>query len=118
MHARARARLLNRTYVEYVVCKPEDLARIQEALDAIDAAALPLAFLTGAQVIELSIRPRTGEIILVMGAIGGVGRIPGYLHEVYGVVLSLKSCSSSLPPLSNRTLCCILDGPRNCSHFS
>ena len=65
---------VNRAYAEYVACKSEDLAKIPETLDAIDAAALPLVLLTGAQVIEVGIRPRAGEIILVTGAIGGVGR--------------------------------------------
>jgi NADPH:quinone reductase-like Zn-dependent oxidoreductase len=34
--------LVNRTYAEYVVCKSKDMAKIPEALDAINAAALPL----------------------------------------------------------------------------
>ena len=51
----------NRSYAEYVVCKPEDLAKIPETPDAIDAAALPLVLLTGAQVIEVGIRPKPGE---------------------------------------------------------
>jgi NADPH:quinone reductase-like Zn-dependent oxidoreductase len=66
--------MVNRSYAEYVVCKPEDLARTPATLDSVKAAALPLVLLTGAQVIELGVRPRSGEIILITGAIGGVGR--------------------------------------------
>src|ERR1035438_1213058 len=76
--------LVNRTYAEYVVCKPEDLAKIPETLDAIDAAALPLVLLTGAQVIEVGIRPRAGGIILVTGAIGGVGRTAVHVAKQHG----------------------------------
>jgi NADPH:quinone reductase-like Zn-dependent oxidoreductase len=76
--------LVNRTYAEYVVCKPEDLARTPEDLDSIDAAALPLVFLTGAQVIELGIRPRSGETILVTGAMGGVGRTAVHVAKQHG----------------------------------
>jgi NADPH:quinone reductase-like Zn-dependent oxidoreductase len=76
--------LVNRTYAEYVVCKPEDLAKIPETLDVIDAAALPLVLLTGAQVIEVGIRPRAGEIILITGAIGGVGRTAVHVAKQHG----------------------------------
>jgi NADPH:quinone reductase-like Zn-dependent oxidoreductase len=76
--------LVNRTYAEYVVCKSVDLARIPEQLDGIDAAALPLVLLTGAQVIEVGIRPRAGEVILITGAIGGVGRTAAHVAKQHG----------------------------------
>jgi NADPH:quinone reductase-like Zn-dependent oxidoreductase len=76
--------LVNRSYAEYVVCKPEDLAKMPEALDAIDAAALPLVLLTGSQLIEAGIRPRPGEVILVTGAIGGVGRTAVHVAKQHG----------------------------------
>jgi len=61
--------------------------RTPGALDAIDAAVLPLVLLTGAQVIEVGIQPRPGETILITGAIGGVGRTA--VH-----VAKLGHCSS------------------------
>jgi NADPH:quinone reductase-like Zn-dependent oxidoreductase len=76
--------LVNRSYAEYVVCKPEDLARTPETLDSIDAAALPLVLLTGSQVIELGVRPRSGETILVTGALGGVGRTAVHVAKQHG----------------------------------
>jgi NADPH:quinone reductase-like Zn-dependent oxidoreductase len=76
--------LVNRSYAEYVVCKAEDLARTPDELDAIDAAALPLVLLTGAQVIEAGIRPRSGETILITGAIGGVGRTAVHVAKQHG----------------------------------
>src|ERR1017187_6892886 len=85
--------LVNRSYAEYVLCKPEDLARIPAALDGIDAAALPLVLLTGAQVIEIGIRPRFGEVILITGAIGGVGRTAVHVAKQHGahVIVGVRS---------------------------
>jgi len=77
--------LVNHSYAEYVACKPADLARTPDALDAIDAAALPLVLLTGAQVIEAGIQPRPGETILITGAIGGVGRTAVHVAKQHGV---------------------------------
>ena len=85
--------LVNRSYAEYVVCKPVDLARTPENLDGIDAAALPLVLLTGSQVIEVGVRPRPGEIILVTGAIGGVGRTAVHVAKQHGahVIAGVRS---------------------------
>lgn len=66
--------LANRTYAEYVTCKAEFLAPIPEALDAFEAGVLPLVVTTGTQLIELGVGPRSGERLLVTGALGGVGR--------------------------------------------
>jgi NADPH:quinone reductase-like Zn-dependent oxidoreductase len=94
--------LVNRSYAEYVVCKPEDLARIPDRLDSIEAAALPLVLLTGAQVIERGVRPRSGETILVSGAIGGVGRTAVHVarrhgaHVIAGVRASQKAEAEGL----------------------
>lgn len=76
--------LVNRSYAEYVVCKPEDLAPTPGTLDSINAAALPLVLLTGAQVIEVGVRPRSGETILITGAIGGVGRTAVHVAKLHG----------------------------------
>jgi NADPH:quinone reductase-like Zn-dependent oxidoreductase len=76
--------LVNRSYAEYVVCKPEDLARIPDNLDPVEAAALPLVLLTGSQVIELGVRPRSGETVLVTGAVGGVGRTAVHVAKQHG----------------------------------
>jgi NADPH:quinone reductase-like Zn-dependent oxidoreductase len=77
--------LVNHAYAEYVACKAEDLARIPDNLDGIEAAALPLVMLTGAQVIERGVRPRSGETLLVTGAVGGVGRTAVHVARSHGV---------------------------------
>jgi NADPH:quinone reductase-like Zn-dependent oxidoreductase len=76
--------LVSRSYADYVVCKPEDLAKTPKALDPIDAAALPLVLLTGAQVIERGIQPGSGAVILITDAIGGVGRTAVHVAKQHG----------------------------------
>jgi NADPH:quinone reductase-like Zn-dependent oxidoreductase len=66
--------LVNRAYAEYVVDKEEAWAEVPASMDPIDAAALPLVTLTGTQLIEEAVRPRSGEVVLVTGAVGSVGR--------------------------------------------
>jgi NADPH:quinone reductase-like Zn-dependent oxidoreductase len=85
--------LVNRSYAEYVVCKPEELARIPKGLDPIDAAALPLVLLTGSQLIELGIRPEPKQVILITGAVGGVGRTAVHVAKQHGayVIAGVRS---------------------------
>jgi NADPH:quinone reductase-like Zn-dependent oxidoreductase len=66
--------LVTRAYAEYVVDKEETWAEMPASMDAVDAGALPLVTLTGTQLIEQAVRPRSGEIVLVTGAVGSVGR--------------------------------------------
>ena len=66
--------LVNRAYAEYVVARQDAWAGLPDTLDLIDAAALPLVVLTGSQLIDEAVRPRPGEVVLVTGAVGSVGR--------------------------------------------
>jgi NADPH:quinone reductase-like Zn-dependent oxidoreductase len=66
--------LVNRAYAEYVVEKEEAWAELPASMDPVDAGALPLVTLTGTQLIEDAVRPRSGEVVLVTGAVGSVGR--------------------------------------------
>lgn len=77
--------LVNHTYAEYVVCKAEDLAPIPAELSYEKAAALPLVVTTGAQLIEEGVRPRSGETVLITGALGGVGRTAAHVAKQHGV---------------------------------
>jgi NADPH:quinone reductase-like Zn-dependent oxidoreductase len=61
-------------YAERVVAKDEAWAEVPEGWNLADAAALPLATLTGSQLVEESLAPRPSETILVTGALGSVGR--------------------------------------------
>jgi len=62
------------TYAELCAVKAELLAKVPEELDLVAAAALPLATVTGNQLISVAAAPQSGQSVLVSGALGGVGR--------------------------------------------
>jgi NADPH:quinone reductase-like Zn-dependent oxidoreductase len=76
--------LVHHGYAEYVVDAQEAFARIPDGLDLQEAAALPLVVLTGAQLVEEATKPRKGELLLVTGAVGGVGRSAVYAARKLG----------------------------------
>lgn len=62
-------------YAERVVAPVDSWAKVPEGLDLVEAGALPLVLLTGAQLIEDAVRPAAGQVVLVTGAAGSVGRV-------------------------------------------
>ncbi len=92
------------TYAEYVLCKAEILALMPEGLDPADAGAFPLVLQTGAQLIEKGIGPKSGQRLLVTGALGGVGRTAVHVakqHGAYviaGVRASQRAVAAELNP--------------------
>lgn len=95
--------LANGTYAEYTVAKADVLAPIPDALDFVEAAAIPLVSTTGAQLIERAIKIQAGQRVLVTGALGGVGRSAVHVavqhgaHVLAGVRASQKEEASTLP---------------------
>jgi len=71
-------------YAEYVVDAQEGFARVPDGLELQQAAALPLVVLTGTQLMEEATKPRKGELVLVTGALGGVGRSAVYAARKLG----------------------------------
>jgi NADPH:quinone reductase-like Zn-dependent oxidoreductase len=76
--------LVHHGYAEYVVEAQDGFARMPDGLDLQQAAALPLVVLTGAQLMEEATKPRKGELVLVTGALGGVGRSAVYAARKLG----------------------------------
>ena len=66
--------MANGTYAELAVAKADVLAPVPDALTFEQAAALPLVVLTGAQLIDRAVKIERGQTILILGALGGVGR--------------------------------------------
>jgi NADPH:quinone reductase-like Zn-dependent oxidoreductase len=93
--------LVSQSYAEYLVTRAEHLTVIPDGLQLEDSAALPLVVTTGAQLIHL-IQPKSGDIVLVTGAVGGVGRTAVYIaktmgaHVIAGVRASQRTEASSL----------------------
>lgn len=68
----------DRTYAEFVTVPSAVLALVPDGLDIEQAGALPLVVSTGAGLME-RIAPQRGDIVLVTGALGGVGRTAVYV---------------------------------------
>ncbi len=85
--------LTNATYAEYATVKADVLALIPDGLSYEQAAALPLVLTTGAQLIERGVMPQPGWIVLVTGAVGGVGRTAVHVARQHGarVIAGVKS---------------------------
>lgn len=84
--------LVNASYAEYLVAKAEHLTVVPDGLDLEDAGALPLVVTTGAQLAQ-HLQPRSGQTVLITGAVGSVGRSAVYMAQVLGarVIAGVKS---------------------------
>jgi NADPH:quinone reductase-like Zn-dependent oxidoreductase len=66
--------LSNKTYAELVAVDDSDVTHLPDGMDLADAAAIPLIALTGNQLVRLATNVQTGQVVLVTGALGSVGR--------------------------------------------
>ncbi len=93
--------LVNGSYAEYLTARADHLTVIPDGLDVEQAAALPLVTTTGAQLTQ-HIQPKRGDLVLVTGALGSVGRSALYLAKslgarvIAGVKTEQKAEASSL----------------------
>jgi NADPH:quinone reductase-like Zn-dependent oxidoreductase len=76
--------LANGTYAELTTAKADVLAPIPDKLSFEQAAALPLVLLTGAQLIERALKVEPGWRVLVLGAVGSVGRSAVFVAQQHG----------------------------------
>jgi NADPH:quinone reductase-like Zn-dependent oxidoreductase len=66
--------LSNSTYAELVAVKDSDVTHLPDGVDLADAAAIPLISLTGDQLVRLAANVNQGQVVLITGALGSVGR--------------------------------------------
>jgi len=78
---------VNAAHAERVVAKAEAWAPVPAELDLLEAAAIPLVALTGAQLVDEAIAPSAGQTILVTGALGGVGRTAVFAAKARGATV-------------------------------
>jgi NADPH:quinone reductase-like Zn-dependent oxidoreductase len=76
--------LVNGAYAELVVAPTDAWAEVPPELDLVEAGALPLVLLTGAQLIEEGLEPGQGDVVLVTGALGSVGRVAVFVAKSRG----------------------------------
>jgi NADPH:quinone reductase-like Zn-dependent oxidoreductase len=74
------------TYAELCVVKAAILAKVPKGLDLIQAAALPLVTTTGNQLISAT-GIKAGQTVLVVGAVGNVGRSAVFTAKQRGAVV-------------------------------
>jgi NADPH:quinone reductase-like Zn-dependent oxidoreductase len=72
------------TYAELLVDKAALFARVPASMDLVEAAAIPLAGVTGCQLISVASGLQTGQTVLVSGAAGAVGRSAVYIAKASG----------------------------------
>ena len=66
--------LSNRTYAELVAVDDSDVTHLPDGVDLEDAAAIPLIALTGDQLVRHATNVHKGQVVLITGALGSVGR--------------------------------------------
>ncbi len=76
--------MVSHSYAEYLTANVDALCAIPEGLDPVAAGVLPLVTLTGAQLIEKGVQPKSGEVVLVTGAVGSVGRTAVFVAKQRG----------------------------------
>ena len=62
------------TYAELVAVDDSIVTHLPDGVDLADAAAIPLISLTGDQLVRLAAKVQKGQVVLVTGALGSVGR--------------------------------------------
>jgi NADPH:quinone reductase-like Zn-dependent oxidoreductase len=76
-HFKAGDRVLalsNKTYAELVAVEDSDVTHLPDGVDLADAAAIPLISLTGDQLVRIATNVQKGQVVLITGALGSVGR--------------------------------------------
>jgi NADPH:quinone reductase-like Zn-dependent oxidoreductase len=71
-------------YAEYVLVPSADIVLMPAELDFATAAAIPTGGLTGVQMIEEYALPQAGDVVLITGAVGSVGRFAMYAARCRG----------------------------------
>jgi NADPH:quinone reductase-like Zn-dependent oxidoreductase len=78
--------MADNTYAELCVVKAAVLAKVPKGLDLIQAAALPLVTTTGNQLL-LATETKAGQTVLVLGAVGNVGRSAVFTAKARGATV-------------------------------
>lgn len=92
----------NKTYAELLLADLAGISRLPDGLDHVEAAALPVALNTGAQLITQAGKVQPGQTVVITGALGSVGRTAVWVakklgaHVIAGVRGSQKKAAEEL----------------------
>jgi NADPH:quinone reductase-like Zn-dependent oxidoreductase len=75
-------------YAEYACFDEDNIAPIPESLDFREAAAVPLAGLTAYQALHYKGRIKSGKVVLINGASGGVGTFAVQIARAAGALVT------------------------------
>jgi NADPH:quinone reductase-like Zn-dependent oxidoreductase len=84
------------TYAELCAVSAADVAKIPQGLDLVEAAALPTVTTTGHQLI-VQAGVKSGQTVLVTGAVGSVGRSAAFMAKSLGAVVIGGVLKKQLP---------------------
>jgi NADPH:quinone reductase-like Zn-dependent oxidoreductase len=81
------------TYAELVAVEDSDVTHLPDGVDLSDAAAIPLISLTGDQLVRLATNVKQGQVVLITGALGSVGRAAVHTAKKIGaqVIAGVRS---------------------------
>src|SRR4051794_33840322 len=79
--------MAHQSYAELCVAPAANLAKIPAGLNLVEAAALPLVTLTGNQLVTGGTRVKAGQVVLVAGAAGSVGRSAVFTAKALGATV-------------------------------
>jgi NADPH:quinone reductase-like Zn-dependent oxidoreductase len=74
----------NATYAELVAVNDSDVTHLPDGVDLADAAAIPLIAMTGDQLVRHATNVKMGQVVLITGALGSVGRAAVHVAKKIG----------------------------------
>src|ERR1017187_10180806 len=85
--------LSNATYADLVAVNDSDVTLVPDGVDLADAAAIPLIALTGDQLVRFATNVQEGQVVLITGALGSVGRAAVHTAKKIGaqVIAGVRS---------------------------
>ena len=89
------------TYAQYVAVPGEFVTHLPDGVDPIDVAGLPLVALTGEQLVRLATRATAGQSILIIGALGSVGRAAVHAAKKLGAKVIAGVRARQLPDVES-----------------
>src|SRR6202522_140200 len=88
--------LSNKTYAELVAVDDSDVTHLPDGVNVADAAAIPLISLTGDQLVRLATNVEKGQVVLITGALGSVGRAAVHTAKKIGAQVTAGVCGKEL----------------------